>query len=109
MPANSLPESRYLLEAGSDRVGALDIRPSLESPEVANPVPVSQLEYLLDAAQRIERGETIPTTLMPIFNAGTALGGARPKASVRETNGVLWNASSNNKSDSNRTTTRDVD
>lgn len=90
VPANSLPESRYLLEAGSDRVGALDIRPSLESPEVANPVPVSQLEYLLDAAQRIERGEPIPTALMPIFDAGTALGGARPKASVRETDGVLW-------------------
>jgi len=90
VPANSLPESRYLLEAGSDRVGALDVRQSMDSPEILNPAPVSQLEYLLDAAQRIERGEPIPTALMPIFDAGTALGGARPKASVRETDGGLW-------------------
>lgn len=90
VPANSLPESRYLLEAGSDRVGALDVRPTLETAEVLNPVPVTQLQYLLDAAQRIERGEPIPTALMPIFDAGTALGGARPKASVRETDGKLW-------------------
>ena len=27
---------------------------------------------------------------MPIFDAGTALGGTRPKASVRETDGGLW-------------------
>ncbi|WP_341237988.1 HipA domain-containing protein [uncultured Limnobacter sp.] len=90
VPANSLPESRYLLEAGSDRVGALEVRQSMDSPEILNPVPVSQLQYLLDAAQRIERGEPIPTALMPIFDAGTALGGARPKASVRETDDGLW-------------------
>jgi serine/threonine-protein kinase HipA len=29
VPANSLPESQYLLQAGSERVGALDIRTSL--------------------------------------------------------------------------------
>ena len=32
VPANSLPESTYLLEAGSDRVGALDVREALLSP-----------------------------------------------------------------------------
>ena len=90
VPANGLPESRYMLEAGSDRVGALDIRQALESPETSNPVPASKLQYLLDAAQRIERGENIPTTLLPIFDAGTALGGARPKASIREKDGSLW-------------------
>src|SRR5882672_1140143 len=31
VPANSLPESTYLLHAGSQRVGALDIRPSRDS------------------------------------------------------------------------------
>lgn len=30
VPANSLPESQYLLHAGSERVGALDIRSSLQ-------------------------------------------------------------------------------
>lgn len=90
VPANSLPESRYMLEAASDRVGALDIRQTLDSPETSNPVPVSKLHYLLDAAQRIERGESIPTSLLPIFEAGTALGGARPKASIREKDESLW-------------------
>ncbi|WP_211364208.1 HipA N-terminal domain-containing protein [Propionivibrio limicola] len=31
VPANSLPESQYLLHAGSERVGALDIRTSVTS------------------------------------------------------------------------------
>lgn len=90
VPANSLPESGYLLEAGSNRVGALDIRPSLEAPETETPVPATQLQYLLEAAERIERGEAVPTTLTAIFNAGTALGGARPKATVRASDGQLW-------------------
>jgi serine/threonine-protein kinase HipA len=30
VPANSLSEADYLLEAGGDRVGALDVRPSLD-------------------------------------------------------------------------------
>lgn len=90
VPANSLPESQYLLETGSDRVGALDVRLALDSAEQANPVPISQLQYLLDASQRIERGEPIPTTLTPIFDAGSALGGARPKASVRDNDNTLW-------------------
>lgn len=45
---------------------------------------------MLDASQRIERGEPIPTTLTPIFDAGSALGGARPKASVRDNDNTLW-------------------
>lgn len=30
--ANDLPESTYLLEAGSNRVGALDVRPDIRAP-----------------------------------------------------------------------------
>ena len=43
----------------------------------------------MEAAGRIEEGLPIPTKLEAIFQDGTALGGARPKASIRDDNGVL--------------------
>ncbi len=90
VPANSLPESVYLLEAGSDRVGALDVRPALTSPERQGNAPLTSLQYLLEAAERIEDGLPVPVYLEAIFNGGTALGGARPKATIRDEHGVLW-------------------
>lgn len=81
-PANSLPESTYLLEAGSERTGALDIRRALDAPATAAALPVP-LEYLLDAAARIEDGLPVPAHLAAIFDAGSSLGGMRPKANVR--------------------------
>lgn len=90
VPANSLPESQYLLHAGSDRVGALDVRESInDGPTPGNGAPHA-LDYLMDAAERIEDGLPIPAHLEAIFVDGTALGGARPKASVRDEHGVLW-------------------
>lgn len=89
-PANSLPESAYLLHAGSQRVGALDIRESPTSSETPSSAPLNSLQYLLDAADRIEQGLSIPQNLEAIFVQGTSLGGARPKASIRDDAGVLW-------------------
>jgi serine/threonine-protein kinase HipA len=90
VPANSLPESQYLLHAGSDRVGALDIRASIhDGPSPGNGASHA-LEHLMEAAERIEDGLPIPAHLEAIFINGTALGGARPKASVRDEHGVLW-------------------
>jgi serine/threonine-protein kinase HipA len=89
-PANGLPESVYLLEAGSERVGALDVRADIKSGPRDGHVPMSELQYLLEAAERIEAGLPIPAHLEVIFNAGSALGGARPKAGVRDEQGVLW-------------------
>jgi serine/threonine-protein kinase HipA len=89
-PANSLPESTYLLEAGGERVGALDVRASLKSAATASHVPMADLQYLLEAAERIEAGLPIPAHLEAIFDGGSSLGGARPKATVRDEQGVLW-------------------
>lgn len=89
-PANSLPESVYLLEAGSERVGALDMRADIKSSAHDGHVPVSDLQYLLEAAERIEAGLPIPAHLEAIFHGGSALGGARPKAGVRDEQGILW-------------------
>lgn len=90
VPPNSLPESAYLLHAGSDRVGALDIRPNLQATAAPGISEVRSLQYLIEAADRIEEGLPVPANLEPIFVGGTALGGARPKASVRDQDGVLW-------------------
>jgi serine/threonine-protein kinase HipA len=82
-PPNSLPETRYLMEAGSNRFGALDVREGLDSEEGHGQlVPVADLRYLLDAADRILSGESVPDELAQLFDAGPSMGGARPKAVV---------------------------
>lgn len=88
--ANSLPESQYLLHAGSDRVGALDIRPSIHDGPSHGHHGSHNLGHLLEAADRIEEGLPVPAHLEAIFVDGTALGGARPKATVRDDKGILW-------------------
>ncbi len=100
VPANSLPESQYLLHAGSDRVGALDIRQTIHDGPSHGPNVSHALEHLMDAAERIEEGLPIPAHLEAIFMDGTALGGARPKASVRDERGMLWLAKFSSRRDS---------
>lgn len=91
-PANSLPESTYLLEAGSERVGALDMRAQLADPARVSKGSITSLGYLLEAADRIENGLPIPAALADIFDSGSGLGGMRPKVSVRDDEHVLWMA-----------------
>jgi serine/threonine-protein kinase HipA len=90
VPANSLTEADYLLGAGSDRVGALDVRESLESPMLPGVANIRSLEYILEAAERIDQGLPVPARLADVFDAGPSAGGARPKASVRDETGLLW-------------------
>ncbi|HXZ59856.1 MAG TPA: HipA domain-containing protein [Steroidobacteraceae bacterium] len=90
VPANSLPESAYLVHAGSQRVGALDIRSSRDSSATPGFGTWNNLEYLMDAAQRIDEGLPVPAPLEEIFAEGSALGGARPKATVRDDERMLW-------------------
>jgi serine/threonine-protein kinase HipA len=82
-PPNSLSETRYMMEAGSNRFGALDVRDGLQSEEDKGLlVPVTDLQYLLDAADRIQQGEPVPHELEQLFQAGPSMGGARPKAVI---------------------------
>ena len=89
-PVNGLPESAYLLEAGSDRVGALDVRKALDSPPRVGAGLIRDLEHILQAAELVQAGEPIPAHLMDVLGAGPSAGGARPKASVRDADGRLW-------------------
>ncbi len=90
VPANSLSESQYLLHAGSNRFGALDFRSEPNSGE-ADGILASEvdLQYLVDAADRIQLGEVVPERLRRIFDAGPSMGGARPKAAIQK-DGVAY-------------------
>ena len=100
VPLNSLPESEYLLAAGANRVGALDVRAGLESPALARGLcDIQKLEYFLEATQRIESGLPIPARLEAFFDAGSALGGARPKATVSDGEGRMWLAKFSSRTD----------
>jgi serine/threonine-protein kinase HipA len=90
VPANSLPESTYLLHAGSQRVGALDVRPSRDAEASAGFAQWGALEHLMEAAHRIDEGLPVPAHLEEIFVEGSPLGGARPKATVRDETELLW-------------------
>lgn len=85
-----LPESEYLRHAGGNRTGALDFRAAPDSPTSHGPLAqVLDLAYLQEAAERIDAGEPIPAQLAGIFDAGSSMGGARPKAVV-EVDGRQW-------------------
>lgn len=90
VPANTLSEADYLLEAGGDRVGALDVRKKIDSPDSPSASDMHSLEYVLQAAEAVEHGVPIPANLEAFLGAGPSAGGARPKASVRDEQGALW-------------------
>ncbi|MCW8935010.1 MAG: type II toxin-antitoxin system HipA family toxin [Gammaproteobacteria bacterium] len=76
-----LDELTYLLESGSDRIGALDFQKSPTKYEPRSASNVS-LEELLDSALRVEKGVPLTPELDSALYHGTAIGGARPKALV---------------------------
>ncbi|GIG41113.1 phosphatidylinositol kinase [Cellulomonas phragmiteti] len=73
----------YLLESSSDRIGALDFQ---ESPSryVPRGGGSASVEDLQDAADRVQAGEVLPPALAEALLRGTSIGGARPKAVVRD-------------------------
>ncbi len=79
--ADNLNELTYLLESGSDRIGALDFQ--LSATDYV-PREKSQASYqeLLEAADRVEKGLPLTPVLDQAINHGTSIGGARPKALI---------------------------
>ena len=79
----ALGELTYLLESGSDRIGALDFQrsPGEYVPRSANNVP---LEELLQSAARVEQGIPLTPDLDHALFHGSSIGGARPKALIED-------------------------
>ena len=73
-----LDELTYLLESGSDRIGALDFQMSA-SQYVPRQTKQASLEELQTAAEKVEKGVALSSELDQALLHGTSLGGARPK------------------------------
>lgn len=73
----------YLLESGSDRIGALDFQTSSSAyvPRVAAGATLAELS---ESARRVEEGIPLSPELDQALLHGSSIGGARPKALLRE-------------------------
>ncbi len=78
-----LGELTFMLRSGSDRTGALDFQAS-PSDYVPREADNETLERLLDSADRVDRGLPLAPDLAEALQHGTAIGGARPKALIRD-------------------------
>lgn len=78
-----LNELTYLLESGSDRIGALDFQrsPTEYVPRAAGNV---SLEELIESAQRVEKGVPLTPELDQALFHASSVGGARPKALIQD-------------------------
>jgi serine/threonine-protein kinase HipA len=78
---DELSEMAYLLESGSDRVGALDFQLSATkyTPRISDQ---TSLEELMQSAERVEQGLPLQPDLDKALLHGSSLGGARPKALI---------------------------
>lgn len=87
-----LHEVDYLLGVSDEtRLGGIrfSIDGIFQSPQDKGVPTTVALGDLLNATQRIERGDEADEDLMMIFAPGSSLGGARPKASVYDQHGNL--------------------
>ncbi|MFK7893881.1 MAG: type II toxin-antitoxin system HipA family toxin [Granulosicoccus sp.] len=78
-----LDELTYLLESGSDRIGALDFQrtPTEYVPRAANNVTMAEL---VESAERVEKGLPLTLELDQALFHGSSIGGARPKALIED-------------------------
>lgn len=77
----SINELTYLLESGSDRIGALDFQKSPTDYEPRQKTAAT-LQELMESAKRVEQGVPLTPELDLALFHGSALGGARPKALI---------------------------
>ncbi len=78
-----LDELTYLLESGSDRIGALDFQrsPVEYVPRISDNVSI---EELMESAERVEKGLPLTPELDQALFHGSSIGGARPKALIQD-------------------------
>ena len=83
---SDLPVLAYLLESGSDRIGALDFEASATRYE-ARTDDTASLSEMAEAAERVENGIALTPALDRALLHGTSVGGARPKALLTDGSG----------------------
>ena len=80
-----LDELTYLLESGSDRIGALDFQYS-PTEYVPRNTKNPSIEELSESANRVEKGVLLTPELDQALFHGSSIGGARPKALIQDQN-----------------------
>ena len=80
-----LSEITFLLESGSDRIGALDFQLSPKTYEPRSQANAT-LDELLASARRVEEGIPLTPELDQAMHHGSSIGGARPKALIENEN-----------------------
>jgi serine/threonine-protein kinase HipA len=90
----SIFQADYLLGVADEtRMGALRLKEpgggSFLSASAKPVPPLIDIAQLLNAAAKFEKGKDTPKDLALVLAPGTSLGGARPKATVRERDGGL--------------------
>ncbi|MCL2424612.1 MAG: type II toxin-antitoxin system HipA family toxin [Micrococcales bacterium] len=83
-----LSELTYLLESGSNRIGAIDFQTS-PTHYIARQ-STAMLDELHRAADVVQAGEVLPDELAVPLLHGTSVGGARPKTLVDGPDGHAW-------------------
>lgn len=78
-----LDELVFLLESGSDRIGALDFQSSPRK-HVPRGARHASLEELLASAERVEKNLPLTAELDQALHHGSSIGGARPKALIAD-------------------------
>jgi serine/threonine-protein kinase HipA len=71
----------YLLESGSNRIGALDFQRSPTEYVAREPI-ISTVAELMESADRVDAGIPLSPELDLALFHGTSIGGARPKATL---------------------------
>ena len=94
---DELDELTYLLESGSDRIGALDFQQS-PTEYVPRSATNATLQELVRSADLVEQGIPLTPELGLALLHGTPIGGARPKALI-EDEGVKFIAKFSSSSD----------
>lgn len=83
-----LSQLTYLLESGSDRIGALDFQasPTEYVPRSKGEVRLSELAQLAESARKVEKGIPLSAALDEALLHGSSIGGARPKVLLNDGN-----------------------
>ncbi|MEH6446994.1 MAG: HipA domain-containing protein, partial [Oceanospirillaceae bacterium] len=73
----------FLMQSGSDRIGALDFQAS-PTEYIARQSKSASLEELMNSAERVEKGIPLSSELDQALFHGSSIGGARPKALIQD-------------------------
>ena len=99
-----LDDLTYMRESASDRFGAMDFQTSASRYRARQ--EDATLDDLADAAAAMEAGRPLPPALDAALTHGTTIGGARPKATLIDSNGDGWIAKFSSSSDRGNPTVR---